>query len=111
MRVDPRRSDEHTITGRAEGPLAVHTEPVRAAPVESGYASGTVVAHPGLLRPLDARCMREHVDAADLTDAGIEGLLTGVVVAGRSTRTTALPRRDRTSHQPNDELLVFLEGL
>lgn len=33
----------------AEGPLAVHNDPVRAAPVESGYASGTVVAHLGLL--------------------------------------------------------------
>lgn len=67
----------------AGGPFAVHTETVRAALVESGYASGTVVAHLGLLRLLDARCVREHVGLGELTDAGIEGLLVGVAAAGR----------------------------
>ncbi len=67
----------------AEGLLAVHAEAVRASLVESGYAWGTVVAHLRLLRLLDARCLREHVGAGELTDAGIEKLLIGVVAGGR----------------------------
>jgi integrase/recombinase XerD len=65
------------------GPLAVHTEAVRAVLVESGYASGTVTAHLVLLRLMDAACAREHVGLDGLTDAGIEGLLVGVASAGR----------------------------
>lgn len=67
----------------AGGPLAVHADAVRAALVESGYAEGTVAAHLGLLRLLDARCVREQVGLGELTDAGIEGLLIGVAAAGR----------------------------
>jgi hypothetical protein len=63
--------------------LAVHTDVVRAVLVESGYASGTVLAHLQLLRLLDACCVREHVGLAELTDAGIEGLLVGVAAAER----------------------------
>jgi len=63
--------------------LAVHADAVRFALVESGYASGTVVAHLRLLRLLDACCVREHVGAGELTDAGIEKLLIGVTAAGR----------------------------
>ena len=61
----------------------MHTEAVRAVLVESGYASGTVAAHLGLLRLLDAACAREQVGLDGLTDAGIEELLVGVAVAGR----------------------------
>jgi integrase/recombinase XerD len=67
----------------AGGPLAVHTEAVRAVLVGSGYAPGTVAAHLLLLRLLDAACAREHVGLDGLTDAGIEGLLVGVAAAGR----------------------------
>jgi integrase/recombinase XerD len=67
----------------AEGPLAVHADAVRTALVESGYASGTVVAHLGLLRLLDARCVRAYVGAGELTDAVIERLLIGATAAGR----------------------------
>jgi hypothetical protein len=49
-----------------------------------------VVAHLGLLRLLDARCVREHVGAGGLTTAGIEGLLIGVVVLDGLYPRTAL---------------------
>ena len=66
-------------SSKSSGPLATHSDVVRAGLEAAGYRALTIDSHLRMLQLLDAACQRKRLKPPDVTDAILEQLVHGIV--------------------------------